>query len=244
MLEKRARSEQHDQDFKSTFGVTQMKKTTRSDSDILADTLRKCYQFERNQLARRLCRPDGYRVPKIWQSGSREKKGKSLFHKLALFCQRRKIDPIHYIQWCLHLNQVLLGGPPEPNQLLNPKKMTAYLESQHKLQQACLISLKLETDSAGCEWNFKSNGSSPADAWAIVLLNERLELSPLLRYVYAFSFMNKRFDKIAHRYEAAAMLQYQANSEIYERCKIMKLLPPDFAERAAHYYEQLLDKEP
>src|SRR4051794_15219629 len=101
-------------------------KRTDSDIDILADKLCKCYQYERNQLARCCNQRDNYRVPKLWLGGGREKKRKSVFHQLALFCRRQQIDPVRYLQWCLDIGQVLVAPPPEPNQLLAQKKMGAY----------------------------------------------------------------------------------------------------------------------
>ena len=219
-------------------------KANRSDLDALADRLRKCYQFERNQLARHFGRPDGYRVPQRCRPGGREKAGRTAFHQLALFCRKQGIDPVHYVQWCLGGDQVLLGSPPEPNQLLAPQKMADYRESQEKLRPHCLASLQREMSYASSAWHFQGGVATPEDAWASVLLNEHLEVSPLVRHFLAFSLQSERFRKIARRYAPGAMLQYQHDPEVYTQSTIMAHLPPDFAKRAARYYERLLDQEP
>src|SRR4051812_10125282 len=108
-------------------------KTTPSDLNALADKLRRCYQFERNHLKRRYKEPDDYRVPALWGTGGREARKKdSLWHKLAKFCGNRKIDPIHYIQWCLGVGLGPYVPPPEPNQLLEVRRMEAYSADQEK----------------------------------------------------------------------------------------------------------------
>lgn len=222
--------------------------TSRSDLDILADKLRKCYQFERNQLLRSHNRPDNYEVPEHWRGGGREKKGKSTFHQLALFCQKQEIDPIHYIQWCLHPAQVLLEKPPEPNQLLTLLKMNTYRESQPKRRKAQLEAFNREMNYARDEYGFKVRSVTAKRAWTIVLLNGSLEVSPLFRYACALTLAlgdkKEHYLNIAENWEARAMFQYQYDPEVYDRSWVKVVLPPDFAERAAHFYAQLIDKEP
>src|SRR4051794_30678591 len=121
-------------------------KTRLTELDLLADRLRKCYQFERNQLNRQFSRPGDYRVPQLWRGGGREKEGKSVFRQLALFCRNQGIDPVSYVQWCLHPAHVQLGHPPEPNQLLATRKMDAYRDSQPKLHLALKGSFGREGD--------------------------------------------------------------------------------------------------
>src|SRR5262245_58197193 len=98
------------------------------DLDRLADRLRRCYQFERNRLHQLQRRDKAYRVPACWRAGGPEGPRESVWHRLARLCRKRDIDPIRYVQWCLSLDTVLLGWPPEPNQLQSPAWMARFQE--------------------------------------------------------------------------------------------------------------------
>lgn len=218
----------------------------QDDLSHLADKLRKCYQVERNQLNRALLRDPGYRVPKDRRASGPEGKRDSVWKKLARFCQKRKIDPLRYVQWCLSVNQVLLGRPPEPNQLLAPSKMDEFVKSWPKQVQRDQERLKREMDIASCSHSaYKTAGVKPEDAWAVVLLDTGLEISPLVRFWLARTIGGERFDKIADRFEVNALLQYHRNPIAYDACRpLRRRLPEDFADKAEWLYDRLLDKEP
>lgn len=220
-------------------------KHSKTKQNDLADKVRRCYQFERNQYLCQCERPANYRVPACWDADSTESREGSVWHKLAHFCRRRGVDPLRYVQWCLSMGQLLLGPPPEPNQLLSPRRMDAYEISRPKRREEIRVLLRVEKAAAKRHFAYlKATGRSPEDAWAATLLDDSLGLSPLFRRAIALARGGKRFRKIAREFEAGALLQYQYDATDYDDCWGSNFVPPGFAERAAGFYDWLLAGKP
>jgi hypothetical protein len=122
----------------------------RTAIDERARKLRNCYQYERNRLDWMRTRKYAYRIPPLWDIGptGRETRRTTVWHKLVRFCERQKIDPVHYIQWCLDIEQVVLDAPPEPNQLLAPARMTIYKEDLQKVVQRFKVRFMMQGRTA------------------------------------------------------------------------------------------------
>lgn len=217
--------------------------TSHLDLNQLADRLRKCYQLERNRLTVNQKGEAGYRTPTTKRSGGPEGRGSSVWVKLARFCAKQKIDPIRYIQWSLSIDRVLLGQPPEPNQLLSPTTMNEYRRDQDKQRLHNSRRFNHEMDVARIHFGSYRRSFKPERAWAIVLVEPFLEISPLMRYCLATIFGGERFHKIADIWEARALSQYHRNPDAYA-CWPAGMIPVGFAKKAERQYDRLLEEEP
>jgi hypothetical protein len=209
----------------------------------LADRLRRCYQFERNNFEYKCGRPHDYRVPSCWDAGGPESREASIWHKLARFCQRRKIDPFRYVRWCLDMNQLGLNPPPEPNMLLSAERMDSYLARQAMAKKHVRIRVQVETQAAESQFHFQLFCcKSQRRAWGLTLGSGGLDLSPLTRYLIALKLGGETFLALAAKYEALALYQYYENPAAYDACW-RDMIPPGFAERAAAQYQLFLDQQ-
>jgi hypothetical protein len=212
-----------------------------------ARKLRACYQLARNNTEVAL-RGKNYRVPACWgldRGRGPEATRESVWHRLERYCRCRQIPPISYIHWCLSVDQVLLSRPPEPNQLLDPRRMEAYRASQPRERRKFAIRLLIQDNVAQRHFRYHRAGGtmSPEDAWALVLADRLLELTPLFRFTWARIVGTPRLDTLARLFEVEAMVQYYSQQDLYDAVW-EKLLPAGLASRAAEIYDKILDQQP
>lgn len=168
-----------------------------------------------------------------------EKAVPSVWNAVADWLLARDINPEAYIDM-----QFSAIGPgeriPEPAQLITPKCLKRWETGKRMLEERARISVIVEkqiAEGAYAMWN--SNIKNPKGAWAYVLADTELALSPLFRYCIAFRMKGKVFDDIADLYESRAIFQFQRARVAYK--KYWKaILPKGFSKYAREIYPQLL----
>lgn len=207
-----------------------------------------CYQFERYRLATILAGdhddddtagPVAYVLPTCWNAGN------PVWHKLYTFCRTRKIDPVRYVRWCLELNRVGLAPPPEPNQLLRPAAMRAFEAGLRDVRKNLEVTFELEKRTALRDILVAQSlhGDEPAFANLCVVTDSHLPLSPLFRFVLARSIGGKEMLRRAEIFEQAALYQFSKHPTEYQAVYGADgWLPEGFAEKAARYYDLLVQK--
>lgn len=117
---------------------------TSQPSDRPEALLAHAYQFERTRLMKNLRRADyGYVLPGCWRPGH------PTWRKLEGAARCRGIDPVRYVRWSLDVPQV--GYPPsvpEPNRLLERKRMDLYEADLPTVRREIEGRFKLECRSA------------------------------------------------------------------------------------------------
>jgi hypothetical protein len=211
-----------------------------------ARRLRACYQFARRN-TEMLLRDRSYRVPAcldLDRVPGPEATRDSVWQKLERSCRRRQIPPVPYIHWRLSIDQVRLSRPPEPNQLLDPRRLEAYRASQPRERRKLAVRLLVQDNTARRHFIYYRAGGlmSPEDAWACVLADRMLELTPLFRFTWARIVGTPRLDTLARLFEAEAMVQYYCQQGLYDAVW-GKLLPADLASRAPVIYDQILEHQ-
>lgn len=101
-----------------------------------------------------------------------------------------------------------------------------------------LLTQKRIAEGARCM--ARIGGTSILDAWANVLSNKGLQLTPLFRYCLARILGGDRFEELVERYETAALLQYQYHAEAYAHTWRGIVLWDDVSARARPTYETVI----
>lgn len=139
------------------------------------------------------------------------------------------------------MDALQLERPPEPNQLLSARRVEAYLADRDRARAYRRLRLRLEVGRARTQACLlrTSYGLSDEDAWASVLLDPMMELSPLFRYCVARLLGGDRLVRVAAKLEAQAALQYERDPAGYDGC-LGGAIPRDFASRSRAVYDGLL----
>lgn len=163
----------------------------------------------------------------------------SVWVSLATFVEQLKAPPGCYVS----LQFLLLTreeNAPEPLQLRAPKYERRWQENWGKLPDRLRLSLLVQKGVAERQFaGIRSVGRDPEDVWAFVLLDEGIELSALFRCCVAAQLGSDRFDRIAERYEAEAILQFGRFPAQYRKAW-GAFIPRGFALRARRVYPYLL----
>jgi hypothetical protein len=200
------------------------------------------YQFERNRLTQIFrSTGDGYVLPGCWRPDH------PTWRKLEGAARSRGIDPVRYIRWSLTVAQV--GLPPvipEPNRLLERKRMDLYEDDLPKVRREIELRFVIEMRKAETELvvHEKGFGMEPERAQVAVLADgEHMELSPLCCYMLALAFGTERLLRLAGQLERDALFQFSKNPE--ENAAVYGArgrLPAGFAARAAQLYARVVEE--
>ncbi len=199
------------------------------------------YQFERDLLTKNFpVGADGYALPACWRPGH------PVWRKLAVFSRTRRIDPARYVRWSLDVPQV--GYPPEvpePNRLLERRRMELYEADRPKVCGRIKAMLANEKKKALGLLTLRQNlyRDEPADAQLFVVTSGTISLSPLFRFALSRSIGGEKMTRVAGKYEAEALFQFSRHPEEYASAyDIDDVLPDGFAEKAAEFYAQIIER--
>lgn len=198
------------------------------------------YQFERDRLARGpLVNGYGYNLPPCWGPGH------GVWKKLRAAADARGVDPVRYVRWSLDNLQV--GYPPrvpEPNRLLETRRLTLYLTELPKVRPAVESQYQTEKEKARREMTLRQLVyEQPAEKAHIGVTagGGDLGLSPLFCYVLARSIGTPKMVRVAGRLEGDALFQFARDPD--ENAAVYGAdghLPDGFAGRAAEFYAGLV----
>jgi len=173
-----------------------------------------------------------------------EKGAVNVWQRLANFFLEEEIDAASYITV---LFDGLMGKlkkvdkrAPEPPQLLAKEYQEIWHQNKDAVIERIRVSLLIEKNRA--EQRFSSlrfGGRAAKDAWASVLTDSSMELSPLFRYCIASRIGGNRFGRIAAHYESRAVMQFERYRPFYRK-QWKALLPKGFAKRSRVLYPQLV----
>lgn len=160
---------------------------------------------------------------------------KSEWLKLADWCERHKIDPETYVTVVFTNLRITRKRAPEPNQITKGFYLDLWDDNIPKLSERIRVELVTQTSIAEGRWariRLSYEDVTSLEAWAEVLCDVNLSLSPLFRYCIAKRIGGKRFNKIARRFEVQAMLGFMRFRAWYEK-HWAAILPTGFGDEAA-----------
>lgn len=133
---------------------------------------------------------------------------------------------------------------PEPLQLRTDACLSRYRDYVEGTEADVILELKLQTGLAADRITFLQlyGDAAKEDSYAIVLLDDDLELSPLFRYCLATSLGGSRFHRIAKRYGPEACCEYCRCRKYYKR-HWKRILPVGFDRYARSVYDVILEEE-
>ena len=206
-----------------------------------ATFLARAYQFERNRLLQHVVGPhDGYALPACWRPGH------PVWRKLASAANTQGIDTVRYVRWCLELIQVGLGfNCPEPNQLLERRRMDAFQAASAKVRHGISVQFTVEKATARRHLNVRQSVYEESQEFALmyVLADDSLGLSPLYRYLLALTAGTPKLKILAGRLKRDAKFQFSKDAE--ENMAVYGAagrLPAGFADDAANLYARVVDR--
>jgi hypothetical protein len=219
--------------------------TPVDERDLLAQKLRRCYEYERDRAGRTLGR-GGFRLPPFWRedAGRGESRRPSVWHRLAVACGTSRIDPVRYVQWAVAVRQAGLGRPPEPTQLHDRARIAAFVADRPDREAE--VARRLTNDSRSLQRGV-TLGELHFDrvrALAAALSDTHSEVSPLLRFLAARAVAGEEFEAIADRFHQPALLQFQREPDLYAESWREMCIPAGFAGLADWLYDRVLEQLP
>lgn len=212
----------------------------------VAATLMRAYIFERTMWTRTLdSRDEGYkyRLPAFWvrTSASRSESAR-VWDRVAASCRDRGFDPIRYIRWSLRPAGYLPSSVPEPNQLLQHERMSNFSRMYAVEHREIRRTWELQRGKAAARMESAQRHSrmTPEMSWVHCLVGPDDDMTPLFRFVLAWSIKLERFQEIAARFRLNALNQYHYCPDIYDEVWGAGLFPAGFADEADALYLRLI----
>jgi hypothetical protein len=119
--------------------------------------------------------------------------------------------------------------------------MAAFAEALPRVHRNIKVRFTVESNAArsGIGSHQVMYHSSMEESCTCTLLDDSAGLSPLFRFGLARS-LGSPLRRIAERYEAGAMLQYQYDPDVYDRDWGEPFVSPGFRDRATRFYDTLI----
>ena len=171
-----------------------------------------------------------------------EKGTKSEWVRLTKWLQEHGIPAAPFMSLVFDHLMTTEKRAPEPYQLRTKKYLRLWNKYKDRAEERIRLALVSQNEVAArhtAAW--RTAGRSSEDAWVIVLTNLGLELSPLFRYCVASALGGKRFRRIAARFHADAIMQFERYRKFY-LAHWDFLLPKGFASGSRRAYPHLLSR--
>lgn len=156
----------------------------------------------------------------------------SVWPKLARFVRANGLDPYALVTSLFHLQSLFDHTPPRPTDLRDPR-VVARSRNMHRelrLDRACAARTERLNIRREAYMRVLHNGQEPAAALRAALLDDRLDASPLVRYLVA---VKAGEGEIAAHLLTAAVPQYAFDREVYD--DVFGGVPQPLAEAAEAY---------
>lgn len=189
-----------------------------------------------------------YILPKVYDGKSAimidgeleiEKAKKSEWKTLADWIKGNKFPPKAFLATVFDNHLCTSKRALEPFQIRTDKYANLWYNTKDKMSERIKIALYSQRNTASREYNYKLNSLNKYNAWATVLLNMSLSLSPLFRYCIAMGIGTDRFQDLACRFEANAIMQFERYRKFYKE-HWFNLLPRYFSINSSRNYPYLI----
>jgi hypothetical protein len=166
----------------------------------------------------------------------------SVWQRIVDWCDARKIQPEEYVRSAFVDLEMLLAAP-EPNQLMSQRYMAKWEKISDGMVERLRVSLISQKSIARRHIivNQSFHGDTPEFAQRLVLTDSSLDLSPLFRYCLAVSIGTKPMRKIARKFQAEAVLQFECHRTLYKTVWA-SVLPEGFSAMSKRLYPLVLAK--
>lgn len=167
----------------------------------------------------------------------------SVWQKIVEWCEKRKIQPEEYVRSAFTDLPVYRQTAPEPNQIMGAKYESKWKEVSVKMEERLAASLAAEKALAlrHVVVNQSLYGDTAEFAQHCVLTDGNIDLSPLFRYCLAISIGGKLMRKIARKFQAEAVLQFECYRRQYKKTWA-DVLPEGFSAMSKRLYPAVLAK--
>ena len=167
----------------------------------------------------------------------------SVWQRIVDWCDNRGIPPEQYIRAVFSDLPIDRKCAPDPPQILGPVYEDKWKKVSAKVPDRLAAALASEKALARTHLivNQSLHGDTAEFAQRLVLADGNLDLSPLFRYCLAMSIGTKVMRKLARKFQAEAVLQFECYPQHYEKVWA-KMLPDGFSAMAKRLYPAVLAK--
>ncbi len=166
----------------------------------------------------------------------------STWQALVDWCEKRGFRPEEYVR--LSFEAVPMQDvAPQPDQLMGPKYQKKFEKLYPLLEEKLGVALANQKRVARTALIVRQTvyGEEPDFAQLVVATDSHLDLSPLFRYCFAFSIGTKKMLRVARKFQAEAVLQFECYRRAYKK-SWADSLPAGFARMSRELYPFVLAK--
>lgn len=166
----------------------------------------------------------------------------SKWQHIADWCEARSINPLEFIRVCF-ADLPMRELAPEPGQLCGPTYERKWAKLYPKMEERLCTSLAVQRNAARSCYLLRTGlyKDSAADAALYVATTSSIDLSPLFRYCFAVSIGTKKMLRVADKYLAEAILQFECYRKLYKKTWA-DALPDGFSKMSRKLYPVVLAK--
>ena len=188
-----------------------------------------------------------YRPPKRWEGLQPQliddevvvEAGKgSTWQQVVDWCQKRDINPIQYVR-IVFTDLPMKEKAPEPNQLWGPQYERKWKKLYPKMEERLKLALEVQRNTARDEYLTRVNLYEDTPDEAALYVATSIDLSPLFRYCFAVSIGSKKMLRVARKYLAEAVLQFECYRDLYKKAWAGSL-PKGFSKLSKELYPSVL----
>lgn len=166
----------------------------------------------------------------------------SKWQHIADWCAARDINPLEFIRVCF-ADLPMRELAPEPGQLCGPTYERKWQKLYPKIEERLRLALEVQRNAARDEYLTRVGlYKDSEDAAALyVATTSSIDLSPLFRYCFATSIGTKKMLRVAQKYVAEAILQFECYRKLYKKAWA-DALPDGFSKMSKELYPVVLAK--